>query len=48
MIRLFLAALLFSLWPLTTAVAGEKFQEYFFANATGQGIRDYIRSVIEG
>jgi len=25
MIRLFLAALLFSLWPLTTAVAGEKF-----------------------
>ena len=25
MIRLFLAALLFSLWPLTTVVAGEKF-----------------------
>ena len=33
---------------LKAAVAGEKFQEYFFANATGQGIRDYIRSVIEG
>ena len=30
---------------LKAAVAGERFQEYFFANATDEGIRDYIRSV---
>jgi len=31
---------------LKAAVAGEKFQEYFFANATDAGIRDYIKSVV--
>ena len=30
---------------LKATVAGEKFQEYFFANATDEGIRDYIKSV---
>jgi len=33
---------------LKAAIAGERFQELFFANATDEGIRDYIRSVIEG
>ena len=31
---------------LKAAVAGEKFQEYFFANATDEAIRDYIKSVV--
>ena len=31
---------------LKAAIAGEKFQEYFFANATDAGIRDYIQSVL--
>jgi len=31
---------------LKAAVAGEKFQEYFFANATDEGIRDYLKSVV--
>ncbi|NBW07092.1 MAG: hypothetical protein EBR82_03600 [Caulobacteraceae bacterium] len=31
---------------LKAAIAGEKFQEYFFANATDAGIRDYIQSVV--
>ena len=31
---------------LKAAVAGEKFQEYFFANATDEGIRDYIKGVV--
>ena len=31
---------------LKAAVAGEKFQEYFFANATDTAIRDYIKSVV--
>ena len=31
---------------LKAAVAGEKFQEYFFANATDEGIRDYLKGVL--
>jgi ribose 5-phosphate isomerase RpiB len=31
---------------LKAAVAGERFSEYFFANATDQGIRDYIEGVV--
>lgn len=31
---------------LKATVAGEKFQEYFFANATDAGIRDYIKGVV--
>ncbi len=31
---------------LKAAVAGEKFQEYFFANATDAGIRDYIKGLV--
>ncbi|MGV3579191.1 RpiB/LacA/LacB family sugar-phosphate isomerase [Brevundimonas sp.] len=31
---------------LKAAVAGEKFQEYFFANATHEGIRDYIKGLV--
>ena len=31
---------------LKATVAGEKFQEYFFANATDTAIRDYIKSVV--
>ena len=31
---------------LKAAVAGEKFQEYFFANATNEGIRDYIKGLV--
>ena len=31
---------------LKSTVAGEKFQEYFFANAKDQGIRDYIQGVV--
>jgi ribose 5-phosphate isomerase RpiB len=33
---------------LKAAIAGERFQEYFFANATDAGIRDYLRGVIDG
>jgi ribose 5-phosphate isomerase RpiB len=33
---------------LKAAVAGERFQEHFFANATDEGIRDYIRDVVGG
>lgn len=32
---------------LKAAIAGEKFQEYFFANATDTGIRDYIKSLTQ-
>jgi len=32
---------------LRAAVAGEKFQQLFFANATDEGIREYIRGVID-
>jgi ribose 5-phosphate isomerase RpiB len=31
---------------LKAAIAGEKFQEYFFANATDEGIRDYLKGVL--
>mgnify|MGYP003584528212 FL=1 len=31
---------------LKAAIAGEKFQEYFFANAKDEAIRDYIKSVL--
>ena len=31
---------------LKAAIAGEKFQEYFFANATDEGIRDYLKGVV--
>ncbi|MFE9085437.1 RpiB/LacA/LacB family sugar-phosphate isomerase [Brevundimonas sp. NPDC003935] len=31
---------------LKATVAGEKFQEYFFANATDEGIREYLKGVI--
>lgn len=31
---------------LKATIAGEKFQEYFFANATDAGIRDYIKGVV--
>lgn len=31
---------------LKAAIAGEKFQDYFFANATDEGIRDYLKSVL--
>jgi len=31
---------------LKAAVAGEKFQAYFFANAQDEGIRDYIQGVV--
>lgn len=31
---------------LKATVAGEKFQEYFFANATHEGIREYLKSVV--
>ncbi|WAC60527.1 RpiB/LacA/LacB family sugar-phosphate isomerase [Brevundimonas sp. SL130] len=31
---------------LKATVAGERFSEYFFANATDQGIRDYLKSVV--
>ena len=31
---------------LKAAVAGEKFQDYFFANATDEGIRDYIKGLV--
>ncbi|HZV83382.1 MAG TPA: hypothetical protein VFF48_00180, partial [Brevundimonas sp.] len=30
---------------LKAAVAGERFKEYFFANATDEGIREYIRGL---
>ncbi|MFC7378799.1 RpiB/LacA/LacB family sugar-phosphate isomerase [Brevundimonas sp. GCM10030266] len=31
---------------LKAAIAGEKFQDYFFANATDEAVRDYIRGVL--
>jgi len=31
---------------LKAAVAGERFSEYFFANATDEGIRDYLKGVV--
>ncbi len=31
---------------LKAAIAGERFQEYFFANAKDEGIRDYLKSVL--
>ena len=31
---------------LKAATAGEKFQDYFFANATDEGIRDYLKGVL--
>ena len=31
---------------LKAAVAGERFSQYFFANATDQGIRDYIEGIV--
>jgi hypothetical protein len=31
---------------LKAAVAGEKFQNLFFANATDEGIRDHIKGLI--
>ena len=31
---------------LKATIAGEKFQEYFFANATDAGIRDYIKGLV--
>lgn len=31
---------------LKAAVAGERFQDYFFANATDEGIKDHIRGVL--
>jgi ribose 5-phosphate isomerase RpiB len=31
---------------LKAAIAGERFQDYFFANATDEGIRGYIKGVI--
>ena len=31
---------------LKAAIAGERFQDYFFANATDEGIRDYIRTLL--
>lgn len=31
---------------LKAAVAGEKFQDYFFAHATDEGIRDYIKGLV--
>ncbi|KPF77126.1 hypothetical protein IP78_12995, partial [Brevundimonas sp. AAP58] len=31
---------------LKAAIAGERFQDYFFANAKDQAIADYIRTVV--
>ncbi|PQZ84732.1 MULTISPECIES: RpiB/LacA/LacB family sugar-phosphate isomerase [unclassified Brevundimonas] len=31
---------------LKASIAGEKFQEYFFANATDEGIREYLKGVL--
>ena len=31
---------------LKAAIAGERFQDYFFANATDEGIRDYLKGVL--
>lgn len=31
---------------LKATIAGEKFQEYFFANATDEGIREYLKAVV--
>ena len=31
---------------LKAAVAGEKFQDHFFANAKDEGIRDYIKGLV--
>lgn len=32
---------------LKAAVAGERFSEYFFANAQDEGVRDYMRGVVD-
>jgi len=32
---------------LKAAIAGERFSDLFFANATDQGIRDYIKSLVD-
>jgi hypothetical protein len=32
--------------PREAAVAGERFSEYFLANARDEGIRDYIKGII--
>jgi len=31
---------------LKAAVAGERFQEYFFANATDEALRDYVKGIV--
>ncbi|MFZ4167005.1 RpiB/LacA/LacB family sugar-phosphate isomerase [Brevundimonas sp. NPDC058933] len=31
---------------LKATIAGEKFKEYFFANATDEGIREYLKTVV--
>ncbi len=31
---------------LKAAVAGERFQEYFFANATDAAIRDHVKGLV--
>ena len=31
---------------LKATIAGERFQDYFFANATDEGIRDYLKGVL--
>lgn len=31
---------------LKAAIAGERFQEYFFANATDEGLRDYVKGLV--
>ena len=31
---------------LKAAIAGERFQEYFFANATDEAIRDYVKGLV--
>lgn len=33
---------------LKAAIAGERFSEYFFANATDAAVKDYLRGVLEG
>jgi hypothetical protein len=33
---------------LKAAIAGERFQDYFFANATDEAIRAYVRDVVGG
>ncbi|KAK0351296.1 hypothetical protein LTR94_025498, partial [Friedmanniomyces endolithicus] len=33
---------------LKAAIAGERFSEYFFANATDAAVKDYLKGVLEG